>query len=82
MNNGSDPAPYLISRCNWLMGNWGGNQNVMHNNNWLLAPPGPTPDNLPHMYAVTSVGATTTSMIFQLFWRPEQVVLLLSVVFN
>jgi hypothetical protein len=59
MNNGTDRRFISSATINWLMGCWGGNQNVMHNNAWLTASSGPTPDNLPHMYSATSTGATT-----------------------
>ncbi|MBK8658394.1 MAG: hypothetical protein IPN22_05850 [Bacteroidetes bacterium] len=36
MNNGSDQRLISSADVNWLMGNWSGSQNVMHNNAWLL----------------------------------------------
>ncbi|MBK8660133.1 MAG: hypothetical protein IPN22_15010 [Bacteroidetes bacterium] len=82
MNNGSDQRLISSADVNWLMGNWSGNQNVMHNNAWLLAPPGPTPDNLPHMYAATSTGATTNFYDFSTLLASGAVVPLQSVAYS
>ncbi|OWY24724.1 hypothetical protein BVG80_04955, partial [Sphingobacteriales bacterium TSM_CSM] len=60
MNNGSDSRLISSASTNWLLGNWGGNQNVMYANGWVTASSGPTPDNLTHMYAATGTGALTT----------------------
>jgi hypothetical protein len=60
MNNGTDRRLISSANQNWLLGTWGGFQNVMYAEGWLTASSGPTPDNLPHMYSATGTGALTT----------------------
>jgi len=45
---------------NWLMGNWGGKQSVMHANGWVEYTPGPAADTQPHLYAASGDGSKTT----------------------
>ncbi len=45
---------------NWLMGNWGGQQNVMHAGGWVESVAGVPADTLPHLYAAMGDGVRTT----------------------
>jgi hypothetical protein len=60
MNNGTDRRLISSANQNWLLGYWGGGQNVMYAEGWVAGSAGPTPDNLPHMYSATGTGALTT----------------------
>ncbi|HEX2900217.1 MAG TPA: SprB repeat-containing protein, partial [Bacteroidia bacterium] len=60
MNGGANARLISSASTNWLMGNWGGYQNVMYANGWVTPSSGPAPDNQPHMYHATGTGGLTT----------------------
>ncbi|HQL76094.1 MAG TPA: malectin domain-containing carbohydrate-binding protein, partial [Phycisphaerae bacterium] len=44
---------------NWLLGNWGGRENVLHANGWVKLDPNIPADTLPHLYAAVNDSSKT-----------------------
>jgi autotransporter-associated beta strand protein len=57
---GSQNRRLITANNNWLLGFWGGNQDVMYAEGWVSADDGPDPDGNVHFYAATGDGSLTS----------------------